>query len=123
MEAKPSMLQNIEKQHNQAMDGTKPRDNSVVHEMNHGLSTVMSEGGSNLSVGQRQLVCLARAILRGNKILEIENLMTTRDQFGCIDLSENGYHSIQPRLCQNMVILIGDLCCRVGISPFLFQSW
>ncbi len=40
--------------------------------MVNGLQSIVDENGSNLSVGQKQMLCLARAFLKKNKIFVMD---------------------------------------------------
>ena len=62
-----------------ALEAASPQLAQQFHNSGTGLDTYISEGGKNLSQGQRQLICLARAMLRKSMILVMDEATSSVD--------------------------------------------
>ena len=78
-------------------------DGLFVYQLERGLQSNVGEGGSFLSGGERQKICIARALLRGSKVIIFDESTSGLDQ-----ISKKNFSSLIKKLALVVTILEVD---------------
>lgn len=70
-----------------------------ISKLPDGYNTIIQEGGKNLSVGQRQLICLARALVGNPSIIILDEAMSSVDPYTEVKIKDILVNKLKDKTC------------------------